>query len=102
GAVIGTREYMAPEQERGDKVTKATDVYALGIVLAELLTGHRPQSVPGVAAGSPVESDRRIDRLPEPLRRLIVVCTDVEPDKRPQDARYVLHQFDLAVTRSQP
>ncbi len=93
GAVLGTRDYMAPEQERGDALTKAADVYSLGVVLAELATGHRPQAQQGVAAGSPIERDGHVDRLPEALRRLILHCTDVDPAQRPGDARYVLHQF---------
>jgi serine/threonine protein kinase len=94
GAVLGTRDYMAPEQEQGDPVTKASDVYSLGIVLAELATGYRPQASQGVTAGSPIERDVHLDHLPEPLRRLILHWTDVDPSQRPEDARLALHQFD--------
>jgi serine/threonine protein kinase len=93
GTVVGTRHYMAPEQERGDPVSKAADVYSLGVVLAELITGHRPKKE-DVAAGSSIERDVHMDRLPEPLRRLILHWTDVDPAQRPGDAQYALHQFD--------
>ena len=42
GLQVMTPEYAAPEQVRGDAVTTATDTYALGVALYELLTGHRP------------------------------------------------------------
>jgi serine/threonine protein kinase len=95
GAILGTRDYMAPEQERGEGVEKTADVYSLGIVLAELAIGHRPKPDPFVAAGSPVEHDARLTLLPERLRRLIVDCTDMDPFRRPRDAHAVLHEFEL-------
>jgi serine/threonine protein kinase len=100
GAIVGTREYMAPEQERGEAVTKAADVYSLGVVLAELLTGRRPEPESKVAAGSLLEKDPYLDRLPEPLRRLILRCSDLDPEVRPRDAHDLLHRFDLAVKES--
>ena len=57
GVRVMTFEYAAPEQIRGEPVTTATDVYALGILLYELLTGQRPYDVSGL---SPSEVERVI------------------------------------------
>jgi eukaryotic-like serine/threonine-protein kinase len=50
GMTLGSVHYFSPEQARGDPTTAASDIYSLGIVLFELLTGHRPWEADSAAA----------------------------------------------------
>jgi hypothetical protein len=96
--IKGTVEYMAPEQFRGKKVGKAADVYALGIMLAELATGERfrkPATYP--KNGSPLIRWLHVKRLPEALQKLVLDCTQVEPSRRPADAEEVLKRFEKLI-----
>ena len=69
GTTLGSVHYFSPEQARGDEVTGASDVYALGIVLYEMLTGRRPfeaDSAAGVAL-------KRLNEDPPPPESFVPV-----------------------------
>ncbi len=88
GMMIGTAAYLAPEQVRGRTVGPPADVYALGLLLLECLTGRREYP------GNPVEAAlARLHRRPEvpeelpvPMRELLAAMTVDEPDDRPTAA----------------
>ncbi len=86
--VIGTAAYLSPEQARGAQVGPATDVYALGLVLLESLTGHR--EYPGTAVESAVARLLRDPVVPATLPgswpTLLRAMTQSDPARRPTSA----------------
>ncbi len=85
GMAVGTAAYMAPEQVRGDEVGPAADVYSLGLVLLESLTGRREY-----AGGVTETAMARLSRpplvptwLPAPLAALLTAMTSDDPRERP-------------------
>jgi len=75
GAVIGTAAYMAPEQARGEAVDHRADIWSVGLVLYEMITGARPSPAGRL----------RIDGDPE-LERIISKCLEVDRELRYQHA----------------
>ncbi|HYO65751.1 MAG TPA: protein kinase, partial [Archangium sp.] len=95
GFVCGTPEYMSPEQARGATLDHRSDLYAVGIILYQLLTGRLPfesDSAVGYATKHLTEeplppSRKRSDiRVSPPMERLIMRALSKSPDDRPQDA----------------
>ncbi|MFB9382914.1 serine/threonine-protein kinase [Pseudonocardia petroleophila] len=88
GMIVGTAAFLAPEQARGEAVGPPADVYALGLVLLEALTGRR--EYPGRAAESATARLHRRphvpDGLPADLGAVLVAMTEDDPAARPTAA----------------
>jgi serine/threonine protein kinase/tetratricopeptide (TPR) repeat protein len=105
GAVVGTPAYMSPEQARGEKLDERTDIYALGLILYEMVTG-----CPVFEADSTTEYIKKQCNVdPEPPSRLnpsvsaaleavILKCLKKNKNERCQTAEDVCQDLDLAVS----
>ena len=87
GMITGTPQYMAPEQAMARKVGPAADVYALGIVAYEMLTGHVPftADTPVAVLMKHVQEPLPLppaEEVPEPIVRAILKCTAKAPEDR--------------------
>lgn len=89
GLAVGTPGYMAPEQRLGLETDARADVYALGLLALELLTGERQRGGETVDLdaldAAPTHAETRGSGLPRGLRALLNRATDADPERRPED-----------------
>jgi Tol biopolymer transport system component len=97
GTVMGTVGYMAPEQVRGDAIDARTDLFALGAVLYEMLTGTRAfqretaaETLTAILREDPPELSRARQDLPPALDRVVQHALEKNPTERFQTARDVI------------
>lgn len=94
GLVLGTADYIAPEQARGEQLGPASDIYALGVVLYEMLTGHVPFVGPTPmsvamqhASASVLPPSRLVSGLPRYVEAIVLRALRKAPAQRYRSAR---------------
>jgi serine/threonine protein kinase len=102
GEVLGTPHYMSPEQCEGDGVDHRTDIYALGVLLYEMVTGHVPHdadTMMGILTKQmyedPIPPKVRVPQVSEELERLIMRCLEKKPEQRYQ----TMHEIEADLRR---
>ena len=108
GAVFGTPEYMSPEQTRGEDAVPASDLYAIGVLFFEMLTGRLPfishdrQDLLKMHQNSRPPRPREIvPEISEEAERVILKLLEKDPSKRYTDAHH-LHEDVKAMQRTAP
>ena len=103
GAVMGTVEYMAPEQFRGVDVDQRADIYALGLMLYDMLVGRerRPKTAPtpldelrGRMEQAPAALKSLLPDIPDAVDRLVSRCLDPDPANRYQTTEALAADLD--------
>ncbi|MES1243294.1 MAG: tetratricopeptide repeat protein [Acidobacteriota bacterium] len=101
GAVVGTLSYLSPEQARGGEVDGRSDLYALGILLFEMLTGELPfrggseaEAMAQRITGASRDVQTLREDIPPWLAFVVQKLLQRDPDRRYQDARELLEALD--------
>jgi eukaryotic-like serine/threonine-protein kinase len=107
GQAIGTLEYMSPEQIVGGEIDRRTDLYTLGVVAYEMITGRRPFAdasgptslMTALMTREPVAPSTMFHQgcLPEAVDRLILRCLASDPEQRFADASELAEAIDAAL-----
>jgi serine/threonine protein kinase len=105
GNLLGTPFYMSPEQCDGGKIDQRSDLYSLGIMLYEMLSGNVPfdgASVPSIIVQHVTKLPKPISHVcpevPELLARVVMHTLEKNPDKRPQSAADLADQLEAALS----
>src|SRR5438270_1537616 len=93
GSVLGTAAYLSPEQARGDEAGPQADLYSLGVVTYQLLSGRLPYDASSLSElalkqqrESPIPLDELSPQVPSALARAVALALAIDPRDRPADA----------------
>jgi len=102
GVMIGTPEYMSPEQVEGKDVDQRSDIYSLGVILYEMVTGRVPfegETVLSIALKHKAEvpkSPKDVNpQIPESFNRLILRCLEKKPERRYASVQNITAELDI-------
>jgi serine/threonine protein kinase len=97
GHVVGTPNYMSPEQALGKAVDHRTDIFSMGVVLYELTTGQKPfvganvaETINKIVHAQPLAIARLNYNVPQELERIVLKCLQKSADRRYQSARELM------------
>lgn len=100
GIIIGTIQYISPEQAKGEKVDPRSDLYSLGIILYEMLTGDKPfkaETYTGYIQKhiheKPKSPSKLNPNIPLYLEKIILKCLEKDEHNRYQNAEEILHDL---------
>jgi serine/threonine-protein kinase len=106
GTIMGTAQYLSPEQAQGRPVTEASDVYSIGVVLFELLTGKAPfegESAVAIAlmhVNQPAPEPRDlVPTIPSDLNAVVLRALAKDPAERYPDAESFMRDLDVLAAR---
>ncbi|HKV63681.1 MAG TPA: protein kinase [Candidatus Acidoferrum sp.] len=101
GALIGTPDYMSPEQAKGQTVDARSDLFAVGIIFYEILSGQSPFNADTTMGklwkrtSEPARPLGELDKtIPQPLSEIVKKCLEIDPEKRFASATELLHAIE--------
>ena len=102
GVLVGTPEYMSPEQAKGEEADARSDLFSVGIIFYELLTGKSPYRASSAVAmlvkraqERAVPPVREDPSIPRDLSDIAVKCLETDPQRRYQSAQEVLRDLEV-------
>ena len=108
GMVLGTVGYMSPEQVRGEAVDQRSDIFSLGAIFYEMLTGQRAfkrnsgiETLGAILKEDPPELNEILPNIPQALDRLVRRCLEKDRELRFQTARDLAFNLETLSTMSQ-
>ncbi|MCX7919498.1 MAG: protein kinase [bacterium] len=94
GSMIGTPLYMSPEQTEGAQVDGRSDLYSLGVMLYELVTGSPPFSTGNISYQHVHVKPQPPKKVPESLSAIIMKCLEKDPNQRYQTAKELMNDLE--------
>ncbi len=109
GTMMGTMEYMSPEQAQAKELDARSDIFTVGLICYEMLTGKMPFHADSVVASLLRRMQERAvppsdwdGTIPQPVSELVSMCLERDPDQRWQNAQEIIDRIDEIGGRRPP